>query len=59
MEIEWADNLADHLRLTDGDKKVAIFHHASFLECQLKKYVSSTTHKSKLKCLAHYSQTAS
>jgi hypothetical protein len=39
MEIEWTDNLADHLRLTDGDKKVAIFHHASFLECQLKKHV--------------------
>ncbi|KAE9364843.1 hypothetical protein N431DRAFT_431604 [Stipitochalara longipes BDJ] len=36
MAIEWTDNLADHLRLTDGDKKVAIFHHASFLECQLK-----------------------
>jgi hypothetical protein len=27
----------------DGDKKVAIFHHASFLECQLKKYVSLST----------------
>jgi hypothetical protein len=39
IDIEWTDNLADHLRLTDGDKKVAIFHHASFLECQLKKYV--------------------
>lgn len=38
IEIEWTNNLADHLRLTDGDKKVAIFHHASFLECQLKKY---------------------
>jgi hypothetical protein len=38
IEIEWTNNLADHLRLTDGDKKVAIFHHASFLECQLKRY---------------------
>jgi len=37
IEIEWTENLADHLRLTDGDKKVAIFHHASFLECQLKR----------------------
>lgn len=37
MEIEWTDNLADHLRLTDGDKRVAIFHHASFLECQLQR----------------------
>ena len=37
MEIEWTNNLADHLRLTDGDKKVAIFHHASFLGFQLKR----------------------
>ena len=30
----WTDNLADHLRLTDDDKRVHIFHHASFLEAQ-------------------------
>ncbi|KAG4431413.1 hypothetical protein IFR05_013105 [Cadophora sp. M221] len=36
IEIEWTNNLADHLRLVDEDKKVAIFYHASFLECQLK-----------------------
>lgn len=34
IEIVWTDNLADHLRVTNGDKKVAIFHHASFLEYQ-------------------------
>lgn len=38
IEIEWTNNLADHLRLIDGEdeRKVAIFHHASFLECQRK-----------------------
>jgi len=30
----WTDNLIDHLRLTDGDQRVHIFHHASFLEYQ-------------------------
>ncbi|KAK0611818.1 hypothetical protein B0T14DRAFT_335878 [Immersiella caudata] len=34
LEIEWTDNLADHLRMTDDDKRVHIFHHASFLEAQ-------------------------
>jgi hypothetical protein len=35
MEIEWTDNLADHLRITSNDdKKIAIFHHASFLQWQ-------------------------
>jgi len=37
IEIEWTKNLADHLRLIDEDRKVAIFHHATYLECQLKK----------------------
>lgn len=36
IEIVWTDNLADHLRLIEGDTKVAIFHHATFLECQHK-----------------------
>jgi hypothetical protein len=41
FEIEWTDNLADHLRLIDDeDKKVAIFHHASFLKYQ-KRYAYS------------------
>ncbi|KAK4208661.1 hypothetical protein QBC37DRAFT_353187, partial [Rhypophila decipiens] len=31
IEILWTDNLADHLRLTNNDKQVAVFHHASFL----------------------------
>jgi len=34
IEIEWTRNLADHLLLIDEEKKVAIFHHASFLESQ-------------------------
>lgn len=34
LEIIWTDNLVDHLRLTDDDTKVHIFHHASFLEYQ-------------------------
>jgi hypothetical protein len=29
--------LADHLRMMDDDKTVAVFHHASFLEYQLDK----------------------
>jgi len=36
VEIAWTDNLADHLRVFDEDKKVYIFHHASFLEHQQK-----------------------
>ena len=32
LKIVWTDNLADHLRLIDDDRKVAIFHHASFLK---------------------------
>jgi hypothetical protein len=39
IEIRWTDNLADHLRMMDDDKAVAIFHHVSFLEYQLHKYV--------------------
>ncbi|KAF7933211.1 hypothetical protein EAE99_003096 [Botrytis elliptica] len=34
IEIEWTSNMMDHLRLMDDDRKLAIFHHASFLECQ-------------------------
>lgn len=33
IEIEWTKNLADHLSFDDHHQKVAIFHHASFLEC--------------------------
>lgn len=39
IQISWIDNLADHLRMMDDDKTVAIFYHASFLEYQLHKYV--------------------
>ncbi|KAI1635735.1 hypothetical protein F4809DRAFT_642226 [Biscogniauxia mediterranea] len=34
LQIEFTDNLADHLLLTDDDTKVLIFHHASFLKLQ-------------------------
>jgi hypothetical protein len=45
INIVWTDNLADHLRMIDEDKKVAIFHHASFLKCQ-QRYIrfNSSTH---------------
>ncbi|KAJ9609935.1 hypothetical protein H2200_006264 [Cladophialophora chaetospira] len=32
MEIVWTGNLADHLRVDDEDRKIFIFHHASFLK---------------------------
>lgn len=35
FEIQWTDNLADHLRIiNEGGNRVAIFHHASFLKSQ-------------------------
>lgn len=40
IEIVWTKSLADHLKLTDDDKKVMIFHHVSFLNCQKNKYAS-------------------
>jgi hypothetical protein len=37
LKIIWTDNLANHLRVTDDDTRVFIFHHASFLQCQLQR----------------------
>ncbi|CZR37436.1 uncharacterized protein FPRO_02304 [Fusarium proliferatum ET1] len=34
LDIVWTDNLVDHLRLTDDDCRVHVFHHASFLHVQ-------------------------
>jgi hypothetical protein len=34
FKIELTTNIADHLRLRDADRTVAIFHHASFLKSQ-------------------------
>ncbi|KAJ6437088.1 putative transcriptional regulatory protein [Purpureocillium lavendulum] len=34
IEIRWTNNLANHLRLTDDDRTVFIFHHSSFLKLQ-------------------------
>lgn len=31
LRIKWISDLNDHLRMTDDDRTVAIFHHASFL----------------------------
>jgi len=31
LEIVWTDNLADHLLLTNDNRKVHIFHHVTFL----------------------------
>ncbi len=42
LQIEFTDNLADHLLLVDDDDKVLIFHHASFLECQHRQDSAST-----------------
>ncbi|KAI0432398.1 hypothetical protein F5Y09DRAFT_329723 [Xylaria sp. FL1042] len=36
LKVEFTDNLADHLLLVDDDTTVLLFHHASFLECQVK-----------------------
>jgi hypothetical protein len=32
LQIVWTDNLSDHLRLMVDDTRIAIYHHASFLE---------------------------
>lgn len=32
IDIVWVDNLLDHLRLVDGDRKLCVFHHVSFLK---------------------------
>ncbi|MCJ1411363.1 hypothetical protein MMC19_005451 [Ptychographa xylographoides] len=34
IQIIWTDNLADHLRMRDDDTRIAVFHHATFLEYQ-------------------------
>jgi hypothetical protein len=34
IQIVWTNNLADHLRLSDDDSKVEIYHQASFLDAQ-------------------------
>lgn len=36
IEIDFTDNIADHLRLVKDDTRLLIFHHASFLELQQK-----------------------
>ncbi|KAI0107828.1 hypothetical protein GGR51DRAFT_142810 [Nemania sp. FL0031] len=35
LKIEFTDNLADHLLLVEDDTIILVFHHASFLECQI------------------------
>jgi hypothetical protein len=34
VDISWTNNLADHLLLSQGGKKLYVFHHASFLRWQ-------------------------
>ncbi|RDL37397.1 uncharacterized protein BP5553_04830 [Venustampulla echinocandica] len=41
IEIWWTDNLADHLRMMDDDKAIAVFHHASFLDYQIDNHANS------------------
>ena len=35
IHVEWTNDLASHLRLRDDDKRLLIFHHATFLESML------------------------
>ena len=37
LQIIWTDNLVDHLRLADDDRRVHVFHHVAFLEVQLRR----------------------
>jgi len=32
IQIVWTDNLADHLRMSEDDTKVAIYSHSQFLK---------------------------
>ena len=32
IEVRWTSNMADHLRLSEDDTRLSIFHHASILE---------------------------
>ena len=34
LEIQWTNNLANHLRLIENDRKLCVFHHATFLHHQ-------------------------
>lgn len=38
MRIIWTDNLSDHLVVDGKQNTVRIFHHATYLECQRKRY---------------------
>jgi hypothetical protein len=40
IKIEFTDNLADHLRLTNNNTQLYIFHHVAFLESQRYRLVS-------------------
>ncbi|KAK7415744.1 hypothetical protein QQX98_005657 [Neonectria punicea] len=44
LDIVWTDNLVDHLRLTDDDRRVHVFHHASFLEVQRQRFAFFSNH---------------
>jgi hypothetical protein len=41
LKIVWTSNLLDHLQLRKDRRSVEIFHHASFLHYQAKRYVVS------------------
>jgi hypothetical protein len=41
IQIVWTDNLADHLRMSEEDTKVAIYGHAQFLKMNRDKWVVS------------------
>lgn len=39
LNVQWTDNLFDHLRLTNDDNDVLIFHHISYLHVMQQEYV--------------------
>ncbi|KAK7746531.1 hypothetical protein SLS62_009394 [Diatrype stigma] len=52
IRIEFTDNLHDHLLLLDDDTKVLRFHHASFLECQIRTLLPEDLVEETLRTLA-------
>jgi len=45
INIDWTNNLADHLLMHDDANMVSIFHHASFLKLHQEKFVLSISQK--------------
>ncbi|KAH6866123.1 hypothetical protein B0T10DRAFT_502819, partial [Thelonectria olida] len=52
LEILWTENLADHLRLTDDNQKVSIFHHVTFLQMHATSLIPDHVMKETMRTLA-------